>query len=279
MQLILEDGVSREFVDWVEGAFKVKGLSTHSMFLHARMPKNQVIQRQAAEGVHAVVELDVRVERTGKIPMQAFDRSSGGANVRFDQYVDLDPSIAAQVILRTKASSVGPIGYTQPPPATTYGYPQAYGAPSAAVPYGQPAYPIQQPQQPQQPQQQQQEIAALLSSVDPATLQQVLSSLQPQQHPLQLQTTLQPQPGLAGMPPSMPGGGPQPDIQALLSTLGVPASAPSAPAPMPGAPAQYPGAPYAAQPPLHPHHQHAQPPPSGDAAQVQNIMAQLARYR
>ncbi|KAF4126049.1 RNA recognition motif [Geosmithia morbida] len=289
VQILLQPDISREFVVWVEDAFKSKRLTTHSMFLHPHMPKDRIIQRQAAEGVQAVVDLDMRAQSTGRIPMQAFDRSAGGANVRFHQYVDLDPGIAAEVILQTKASSAGPgpVGYGQQP-LPSYGYSHEYGGPPppgppAAVPlvgnaYGQPAYSAQhqQQQQHQQHQQQQhQEIAALLGKVDPITLQQVLATLQYQQH------QPPPQPTMTGIPPPHMGAAtapPQPDLQAILGSLAAPVTAPiSSPsvsrgAPLPHSrPPQHYSSPYGVQ----------QPPPlnGGDAAQVQNIMAQLARYR
>ncbi|KAH7325002.1 hypothetical protein B0I35DRAFT_348902 [Stachybotrys elegans] len=253
VQIILQPDVSREFVSWVEGAFKTRGLKTEVMYLHPRFPKEQVIQRQAAEGVHAVVDLNIRAQSLGRIPVQAFDRSGGISNVRFDQYVDLDPSTAAEVILRAKASG-----------QTSYG--QGYAAPGGyAPPYGahvqQPAhgggFPAQPPSAyPPQPAVATADIASLLGQVDGATLQRLISSVQ------------QGQGGLTNG-----GGNPgqtsssQVDIQAILGSLH------GGGAPQHAAPA-YANA-YAGQPGAG-----SAPGGTGDAAaQVQNIMAQLARYR
>ncbi|PHH86189.1 hypothetical protein CDD83_10600 [Cordyceps sp. RAO-2017] len=87
VQIILQPEVNRDFVTWVEAAFKAKGLKTEVMYLHPRFPKDQIIQRQAAEGVYGVVDLDLRAQGLGRIPVQAFDRSGAGSNVRFDQYL------------------------------------------------------------------------------------------------------------------------------------------------------------------------------------------------
>lgn len=249
VQLILQDDLNRDFVSWVEGAFKSKGLRTHTMFLHPRMPKDQVIQRQAAEGVHGVVELDLRAQNMSKIPIQAFDRSGGSQNVRFDQYQDLDPIIAAEVITRTKATSA-PAAYGQPPqnrPPSAYP-PQGYPAHQQAPP--NPYYPPQQhsypPQQPPPQQPGQADLASVLSQVDPNTLQQILAAAGHGQQ--------QPQAGSA-----------QPDLQAILGSLS--ASAPQQPQPQ-----GHHGAAYYGQ----------QPAPNGggdNATEVQNIMANLARYR
>lgn len=260
VQLIAEPGIHPQFLSWVEDAFKGRALKTEVMYLHPRIPKEQVIQRQAAEGVHAVVDLDYRSQSMSKIPVQAFDRSAGSNNVRFDKYVDLDPGTAAEVILRAKASGA-------PPPAAygrpAYGQPQSYGPPSAyANAYGNP--PPHVPQQapppaaypPQQAQPSVEDIARAMGGVDNATLQKILA-------------TMQGQPQHVGMPPTpVPAAAPSPqvDIQALLGSLGggQPPQQHGPPQPQYGAP-QY-GAP-------------SQGPNGDQAAHVQNIMSQLARYR
>ena len=264
VQIILEPNVNRDFANWVEMTFKGKGLQTEVMFLHPRMPKDQIIQRQAAEGVHAVVDLDLRAQSLSKVPVQAFDRSQGLNNVRFEQYVDLDPPTAAEVILRAKAS--GAARYGQQPYG---GYSQPYGG-QQQPPAPPPAYGAHQlhgysqpPPQQQQPLANTADIAALMGQVDPATLQKLLATMQG--------------PSYGGGPAAAapaPNGGL--DLQAILGSLGGQhPAAPQQPAPH----AQY-AAPYGAHPQAQP-----QPPPgaptgNGDsAAQVQNIMAQLARYR
>ena len=261
VQFILQPDVNRDFVSWVEGAFKAKGLKTEVMHLHPRMPKDQIIQRQAAEGVHGVIELDMRAQSLGRIPVQVFDRSAGTNNVRFDQYVDLDPGTAAEVIIRARASAA--------PAAPAYGqgyaphggYQPPYGAQPQQHNYGAAprpgAYP---PQQQSAPAPSAADIASLMGKVDNATLQQLLASIQAPG-------------GGAPVAGAYPHGGsnapsvapnPQVDIQAILGSLG-------------GAPQQ---------PPQQGHYGayggQASTGGNGDPAaqaQVQNIMAQLARYR
>ena len=94
VQFVLREEVSREFISWVERAFVAAGLRVEVMFLNPRFPRDAVIQRQVVEGVHAVAELDYRAQQLARIPLQVFDRSAGRNSVRFDQYQDLDPSIA-----------------------------------------------------------------------------------------------------------------------------------------------------------------------------------------
>ncbi|SPJ81657.1 related to RNA-binding protein [Fusarium torulosum] len=263
VQVILQSDVNREFVIWVEQAFKSKGLRCAVMYLRSNFPKNAVIQRQAAEGVHAVVDLDLRAQTLGKIPVQAFDRSAGSNNVRYDQYVDLDPSTAADVILRAKASGASP-SYGQSYGGNGYGGVPFGGQPPYQAPTT--SYPAHPP--PAQYGQQQPhsaniaDVTNLLGQLDPASLQQFLAQLQGSAH----------NPALAHAGAATAGVS-QADIQALLGSLGgAPAAQQSQQQhhPPPGA---Y-GASYGAQPPSN------SAPPNGDAAvQVQNIMAQLARYR
>ncbi|XP_044717227.1 RNA recognition motif domain-containing protein [Hirsutella rhossiliensis] len=279
VQIILQPEVNRDFVTWVEAAFKAKGLKTEVMYLHPRFPKDQVIQRQAAEGVYGVIDLDLRAQSVGRIPVQAFDRSGGGSNVRFDQYVDLDPGTAAEVIVRSKATAAA--NYGQGYAAAAGGYSNPYSGQHQQPPHGA-SYPgsYPPPQQQQQQQQQQQhappaaaDIASLMGQVDNATLQRLLASMQgPTQAPGGMPAA---HGGYGVNPPTPATANPQVDIQAILGSLGG-ATPAQQHAHHQG---QY-GSAYSAQPPAAPNGGANAAPAGGDAAaQVQNIMAQLARYR
>ncbi|KAG5970981.1 hypothetical protein E4U58_000380 [Claviceps cyperi] len=270
VQIILQPDVNRDFVGWVEGAFKTKGLKTEVMYLHPRFPKDQVIQRQAAEGVHAVVDLDIRAQNLGRIPAQVFDRSNGINNVRFDQYIDLDPGTAAEVISRAKGAAAAAANYGQ-----AYGaagsYPNSYGVHpqqaaynGAARPNAYPPHHLSQQHPQPPPAASAADLASLVGQVDNATLQQLLSTMQSQ-------GAAPPAAGVYGHG-NTTAPSPQIDIQAILGSLGG-ASQQQVP------PAQIPyGAPYAGQQSNGGISKQAAA--NGDAAsQVQNIMAQLARYR
>jgi hypothetical protein len=233
------------------------------MFLSSKLPKDAVVQQQAAEGVHAVVDLDLRAQNLGKIPVQAFDRSAGSNNIRYNQYADLDPPTAAEVILRAKASG-GPPSYGQQYGANGYG----------VTPYGgQPAYqpptasfiappPPGQYGQPPPASVNVANIANMMGQLDPASLQQLLAQVQGgAQNPALPQAN----------PTAAAAGVPQADIQAMLGSLRANIAAQqSQPPPPSGA---Y-GASYGVQ------HSPNGASPNGDSAvQVQNIMAHLARYR
>ncbi|KAK8055011.1 RNA recognition domain-containing protein, partial [Apiospora rasikravindrae] len=224
VQLLLLQEVDREFVTWVQRSFAERGLKVDVMFLNPRFPRDLVIQRQIVEGVHGVSELDFRAQSLAKIPLQVFDRSAGRHNARFDQYQDLDPAIAAELVARARSLSQIPS-------------PAAYGG----GPYASAAY-----------------------APGPRRPMKVLAAMQ--------STTQGTMPGQ----PMMPNAGV--DVNSILGALGGNSAAPPAMphhVPQhqpPNSWAQAP-APYGTVPP--PHTSHA-----GDNAQhVQNIMAQLSRYR
>lgn len=186
VQILLMQDVHKDFVDWVQRTLYERGLKTNAMFFNPRFPRDALVQRQVLEGVHGVVELDMRAQTMAKIPLQVFDRSAGNNNVRFDQYQDLDPTVAAELVLRAKNSAAR--AYQQVPQQNFAPPPQQYGG----APYG--AY------QPQQQQQQQQpaiaaagggapDIAGLVAqltqmpNVDSSTVQSILATLQTQQQP------------------------------------------------------------------------------------------------
>ncbi|KAK4124299.1 hypothetical protein N657DRAFT_387402 [Parathielavia appendiculata] len=182
VQILLLQEVSRDFVGWVQGAFHNKGLKTDVMYLNPRFPRETVLQRQVVEGVHAIVDLDYAAQTKGKIPIQVFNRS-GGSSVRFELYQDIDPPIAAELVMREK-SQAGAL-HVQPP-APSYAPPAAYGPPPHHQPAGYNPYPY--PQHPVPPLAQQTQppaaasappdLASMVGNLDNSALQALLASLQ-----------------------------------------------------------------------------------------------------
>ncbi|KAG9230319.1 hypothetical protein BJ875DRAFT_385419 [Amylocarpus encephaloides] len=160
IQIILMDQLDRGFVGWVEGEFRGRGNKTEVMFLSPRLPLEAVIQRQILEGVHAVSQLTMRSQNSSKIPLQVFDRQGGANNVRFDEYQDLEPRIAAELVVRAKQTPLPP---QQPPVAQ----------------YAQPPYPpVQQYQQPPAPVQTAPNLANIIGNLgDNSALQNLLGSM------------------------------------------------------------------------------------------------------
>lgn len=278
VQVFMLEELDSAFVDWIQRSFTARGLKMDVMFLSPRFPRDVMIQKHVVEGVTAIVDLDRRCQATAKIPLQVFDRSGGSNNVRFEIYRDLDPNIAIELVLRAKSRNA------PAPQVPGYGdshYPQPYGTPQP--PYGSaPAFPPPHtPTPPAAGRPAASELAGIVNSLDNATLQKVLATLQ----------TTQAQ-GTAGAgyqqaaPPST--GTAQFDVNALISSIAASTAArPPAPPPAPinaSAPSQQDFAKYQ-------HQQYmgvagaapAAPPAAPSAAdtnqQVQSIMAQLARYR
>jgi nuclear polyadenylated RNA-binding protein 3 len=218
------------------------------MFLSPRIPVEAVIRRQILEGVLAVTKLTRSSQDKSKIPLQVFDRTAGANNVRFDEYVDLEPRIAGELVLREKtklAAAKAPppqLTYAQPqyPPAQTYQTPPA-AAPAAATP----------------------NLGNLVGQLDNATLQKLLGSLNslPQQNTVAAAQNSQFD--LAGVLSGLMKGQPQaPQQQQAYRQYQAQAQVPPAAAPnlasmLGGGGQQVPQ----------------------NAQQVQDIMAQLARFR
>ncbi|KAK4131398.1 hypothetical protein BT67DRAFT_427421 [Trichocladium antarcticum] len=102
VQILLTQEVSRDFVAWVQGALHNRGLKTDVMYINPRFPRDAVVQRQVVEGVHAIIDLDYTAQSQGKIPVQVFIRS-GASSVRFELYQQIDPPVAAELVLREKS--------------------------------------------------------------------------------------------------------------------------------------------------------------------------------
>ncbi|KFZ06829.1 hypothetical protein V501_07036 [Pseudogymnoascus sp. VKM F-4519 (FW-2642)] len=252
VQIILLEELDRNFISWVEAEIRGRGLKSEVMFLSARLPVDVVVRRQIMEGVLAVVKLTHKAQQTSRIPLQVFDRTRGADNVRFDEYEDLEPRIAAELVIREKQKQL-----TAPAPAApTYGQQagQQYGAPAAqATP----------------------NLGSIVGQLDNATLQKLLGTLNA---PIQSPTPQQQQ--------QNQGNG-QVDLAGILGGLM------GKSAQQPQQQQQYPSQQQAHYPPQSAAQnlgallgaaglgQQAQRQMQGgqSAEDVQNIMAQLARFR
>lgn len=172
VQIVADDNLNREFIQWVERGVSSRGVKVDVLILSPRLSEAAVIKRQILEGVVAVLRLSLANQQSGKVPLQIFDRR-GGSDIRFEEYADLDPNVAGELVNRAKTAN-------QP----TYGY--GYGGSNNAP-----------PPQPQQPQQQSFSQPAAppnlgaLAGMNPNDLQKVIAAMQQSGQP---------------MPPGMPGG-------------------------------------------------------------------------
>lgn len=78
VQILVSDELDRNFIWWVENAFRAKGLSADMLFLNPRLQLSAVVKRQIVEGVKAVVFLNRNMQQTNRITIQIFDRRGEG---------------------------------------------------------------------------------------------------------------------------------------------------------------------------------------------------------
>lgn len=166
VQILVLEEVDRNFIFHVENAFRNRGLRVDVLVLGPRIPLNAAVQRQIKEGVLAVVRLSRPNQFSRKIPLQVFDRSGGPDNVRFNEYPEVEPNIAAEIIFHAQAMQRGATSLPfQPNPA--FAMPSLPTAPIPQAPL--PAVPASS------------NVANVISSLDGPTLQSLLSALQQRQ--------------------------------------------------------------------------------------------------
>ncbi|KAJ5590893.1 hypothetical protein N7450_004865 [Penicillium hetheringtonii] len=129
VQVLVLEEVDRNFILHVENAFRNRGLRVDVLVLGPRIPLGAAVHRQYIEGVLAVVRLSLSNQFSRKIPLQIFDRSAGPANVRFSDYPEVEPNIAAEVMFhQAQAMQRGPVPASfAPNPA--FGVPQMQPVP------------------------------------------------------------------------------------------------------------------------------------------------------
>lgn len=242
-QIILMDELDRGFVAWVEGEMRARGIRTEVMLLSPRISLAAVIRRQILEGVLAVAQLNRRSQDTSKIPLQVFDRTGGANNVRFDEYQDLEPKIAAELVLRAKQ--------TQSPPAPPiYAQPQLPTQPTYQTPTTTAPVP---------------NLANLVGQLDNATLQKLLGTLNAVAPAPQVAPSANPPLDLAGILGGL--GQQQPQQHSIYQSQAQPQNTYASLANNENLASLLGKIPAQAQ-------------PQGQSAQqVQNIMAQLAKFR
>ena len=255
---MLNEGLPRDFIRWVEDTFRQSGLRIDVLIMSPRLDETAVVQRQIVEGVLAVVRLDMGTLAKRKIDIQIFNRKAGANNVVFNNYVDLDPSTAAALVMAAKQETNQAV---LAPPSNPFA--QGYGAPQPA-PFIPPV--------PGNAAANQTNLSSLISSLDPNSLSQLLGAMS----------------GNTAAQAPQPPQAIAPDLARLLSQVPTPAvvppayNAPAAPAPPPAAPPQQFANPYqnpfGGQPPQPP----AAPPaanPQQPQPDMNEIMAQLAKYQ
>ncbi|KAL1601785.1 nuclear polyadenylated RNA-binding protein 3 [Paraconiothyrium brasiliense] len=196
--LVLDEGVPRDFIRWVEETFERANLRVNVLILSPRLNETAVVRRQIIEGVLAIVRLNSASIPRSTIHVQLFDRSRGNDNVSYNEYADLGPPTAVALVADAK-QKIRSFSAQQPAPPT---YGQTYGAPAvnpyaSHVPTANAAIPPN--------------LTNLISTLDPNSLSQLLGAMSgngAQQAP-QAQAAL------------------TPDLARLLSSVSTPAAAPA----------------------------------------------------
>ncbi|KAL4884645.1 hypothetical protein BJY04DRAFT_233005 [Aspergillus karnatakaensis] len=261
VQILVLEELDRNFVYHVEGSFRNRGLRVDILTLGPRIPLDAAVKRQASEGVLAVVRLSRPSQFSRKIPLQVFDRSAGADNIRSNEYPDLEPNVAAEIVFQAQSlQRNAPVPFAP----TAFGVP---ALPTATLPHPAPALPSPP------------NFANAISHLDGAGLQSLLAALQQQQRPAV--------PAAQPPFPAPTNSHPTPDLASLLSAATRP------PVPL-HPPQQLPQQPF----PLHTPNSAAisdpnllsllakglgGPQPQGQAPlppqQVQNLMSQLGKWR
>ncbi|KAF2175588.1 hypothetical protein K469DRAFT_646961 [Zopfia rhizophila CBS 207.26] len=276
VQVLVVNDLPRDFIAWVEDAFRQRGLRIDVLILSPRLSEAAVVRRQIVEGVLAIVKLNAATLAKSKVNVQVFDRRGGADNIRFDEYADLDPATAAMLVINAKQTQAQLV---QPPVPHLYGH--SYSTP----PVPTPTYAPQPPpgQYPPTPTNNTPNLSNLISSLDSNGLSQLLGAMS-HNNPSQA-------------PPQPPAAGLTSDLARLLGSVSAPPAQPPAYAPRPSQPPQspqtYPNSyqnpalasllggqgPLQPTPPAAPPVQTpTQPSPAGQP-DMNEIMAQLAKYQ
>ncbi|CAN9089190.1 unnamed protein product [Alternaria sp. RS040] len=160
--LVLNEGLPRDFIRYVEDTFRSQNLRSNVLILSGRFPEPAVVRRQILEGVLAIVRLDTTGLTKGKVSVQIFDRRGGANNVQFNEYADLDPTTAGLLVNNAKQTQLRPVL----PPSSSYGFGQTLPPhfPQPNSPF--PSLPTTQPN-----------ISNLIASLDGASLSQLLGAM------------------------------------------------------------------------------------------------------
>ncbi|KEF62053.1 uncharacterized protein A1O9_00025 [Exophiala aquamarina CBS 119918] len=117
--LVLEPSIAQSFINWIEQGFRSRGLRASTIWLSSRLPLNGVVKRQIIEGVQAIVKLTQSAQYNSKIPLQVFDRTAAASNVNFNEYVDLDVPVAADIVSHARQKERG-MAQTRDIPSQAY---------------------------------------------------------------------------------------------------------------------------------------------------------------
>jgi len=105
IQIYLTCTLDRDFISWIEGELRARGLKTDVMMYNHRLPEDYLIRRQILDGVHAVAKLGMDSQLKSKMSVKVFERKAEGEDVSFNEYDDLDPHVVAELVILAKKRS------------------------------------------------------------------------------------------------------------------------------------------------------------------------------
>ncbi|KAK9448327.1 uncharacterized protein V1518DRAFT_418664 [Limtongia smithiae] len=104
IQILVIERLDRNFVYFVEKAFKDRGLKVDIVDMSPRVNMSAIIRQTILEGVSTVAVLTNDLQDRSQVSMQVFEKLADNATARFDEYRNLDPPVAAEIVWRAKQS-------------------------------------------------------------------------------------------------------------------------------------------------------------------------------
>jgi hypothetical protein len=211
----------------VEDLFITRRIRTETIFMGPRTPPIPDLTRElVVDGVLAVVFLSRHLQDRRKLTMQTFQRNPNDPGaIKWDEYKEIEIPIAVDLVVAMKRGPLSAAAAAPQPPAFP-GYPPQY-PPAAAAQHVASAPALPAGVNPN--------LANIIGSMNPATLQKVFGALaQQQQPPLPVapqqtygyQPQAPPQTGFGGLqgfggqrPPPAQGSAPTQQVQDIMAQL------------------------------------------------------------
>ncbi|KAK9464169.1 uncharacterized protein V1516DRAFT_669755 [Lipomyces oligophaga] len=105
-QILVADKLDRNFVWYVRKAFEDRFVKVDVLDVSPNLSMSATVRQMIVEGISGVVVLNLNLQEHSKVSMQVFERTSGSNSVRYDEYVDIEPSVAAEIIVRAKQKNL-----------------------------------------------------------------------------------------------------------------------------------------------------------------------------
>ncbi|EEB08587.2 poly(A) binding protein Nab3 [Schizosaccharomyces japonicus yFS275] len=105
-QIVVTDDCARTFVRYVEKVFRTHFLSTDTMYLSSQTSLSSIVRQLLLENVMAILYINTNLERSGKVSLQIFKKTSKEFEIHYDEYTNIDAPIAAELLARAKSNAL-----------------------------------------------------------------------------------------------------------------------------------------------------------------------------